>query len=109
MTTTSARLRAFSADDYPAWVAGSNLCKTRIVTEEDGGVVGSVEVHHRPSRFHPDRYGFDVWVLPDRRRRGLGSALHDAGLKVLRERNAIAATSGVKESTSNASRERPSG
>jgi len=124
MKTTSTRLRAFTADDYPAWVAASNLCypdypwsveearhqddkwdhsrffKTRIVAEEDGGIVGSVEVHHRPSRFHPDRYAFDVWVLPDRRRRGLGSALHGAGLKVLRERNAIAATSGVKESMS---------
>ena len=122
MTTTTSRLRAFTDDDYPAWVAGSNLCypdypwsveearfedgkfdrdrffKTRIVAEEDGSLVGSVDVHHRPSRFHPDRYGFDVWVLPDRRRRGHGTALHDAAVKILHERNAIAATAGVKES-----------
>jgi len=122
MTTTTARLRAFTDDDYPAWVAGGNACypdypwsveearhqdqkwdhgrffKTRIVVEEDGRVVGSVEVYHRPSRFHPDRYAFDIWVLPDRRRRGHGSALHEAGVKVLRDRNALAATAGVKES-----------
>jgi mycothiol synthase len=122
MTTTTSRLRAFTDDDYPAWVAGSNACypdypwsveearhedgkwdhdrffKRRIVAEEDGRLVGSVDVSHRPSRFHPDRYSFDVWVLPDRRRRGHGGALHDAAVTLLRERNALAATGGVKES-----------
>lgn len=121
MTTTTSRLRAFTNDDYPAWVAGSNLCypdypwsveearhdddkwdhdrffKKRIVAEEDGLMVGVVEFYHRPSRFHPDRYGFDLWVLPDRRGRGHGGALHDAAITILRERNALAATSGVKE------------
>jgi mycothiol synthase len=122
MKTTTAVLRAFTNDDYSAWVAGSNLCypdypwsveearheddkwdhhrffKTRIVAEEDGRIVGSIDVNHRPSRFHPDRYGFDLWVLPDHRRRGHGSALHDRGVAILRERNALAATGGVKES-----------
>ena len=122
MTTTTSRLRAFTEADYPAWVAGSNLCypdypwsveearhdddkwdhsrffKKRIVAEEDGRMVGAVELYHRPSRFHPDRYGFDVWVLPDSRRRGHGGALHDAAVAILRERNALAATAGVKES-----------
>ena len=122
MKTTTASLRAFTSEDYPAWVAGSNLCypdypwsveearheddtwdhgrffKMRIVAEEDGRIVGSIDVNHRPSRFHPDRYGFDLWVLPDRRRRGHGSALHERGVAILRERNALAATAGVKES-----------
>ena len=122
MTTTTSRLRAFTDDDYPAWVAGSNLCypdyswsveearyqdgkwdhsrffKTRVVAEEDGRLVGSADLSHKPSRFHPHRYHFDVWVLPDRRHRGHGGALHDAALKVLRERNALAATAAVKES-----------
>jgi GNAT superfamily N-acetyltransferase len=122
MTTATARLRAFTNDDYPGWVAGTNVCypdypwsleearhhdekwdharffKARIVAEEDGRVVGSIDVNHRPSRFHPDRYGFDLWVLPDRRRRGHGGALHEAAVKLLRQRNALAATAGVKES-----------
>jgi GNAT superfamily N-acetyltransferase len=122
MTTMTSRLRAFTSDDYPAWVAGSNVCypdypwsveearhdddkwdhsrffKKRIVAEEDGRMVGAVEFYHRPSNFHPDRYGFDVWVLPDRRRHGHGGALHEAAVTILRERNALAATSGVKES-----------
>src|SRR3979490_1628238 len=122
MTATTSRVRGFTDDDYPAWVAGSNLCypdyswsveearyqdgkwdhnrffKTRLVAEEDGRLVGSVDVNHKPSRFHPDRYHFDVWVLPDRRRRGHGSALHDAAVKALRDRKALAATAAVKES-----------
>jgi GNAT superfamily N-acetyltransferase len=122
MRTTASRLRAFTDDDYPAWVGGGNLCypdyrwsveearhqddiwdhsrffKTRIVAEEDGGLVGGVDLNHRPSHFHPDRYRLDLWVLPDSRRRGHGAALHDAAVKLLRERNALAATSGVKES-----------
>jgi GNAT superfamily N-acetyltransferase len=122
MTTTTSRVRAFTAEDYPAWVAASNACypeyswsedearhedaswdhrrffKTRLVVEEDGRLVGALDVRHRPSYFHPDRYWFDVWVVPDRRRRGHGSALYDAGLEVLRERNALAASGGVKES-----------
>ncbi len=122
MTTTTSRLRAFTDDDYPAWVAGSNRCypdyswsveearyqdgkwdhsrffRTRIVAEEDGRLVGSVDVNHKPSRFHPDRYWFDLWVLPESRRKGHGNALHEAAVKVLRDRNALAATAGVKES-----------
>jgi GNAT superfamily N-acetyltransferase len=122
MTITTSRLRAFTNDDYPAWVAGGNLCypdypwsveearhdddkwdhsrffKKRIVAEEDGRMVGAVELYHRPKNFHPDRYFLDVWVLPDRRRRGHGGALHDAAVTILRERNALAATAGVKES-----------
>ena len=122
MTTAAVRLRAFTSDDYPGWVAGSNICypdypwsleearhqdekwdharffKRRIVAEEGGRIVGSVDVNHRPSRFHPDRYGVDLWVLPDRRRRGHGSALHDTAVNLLHERNALAATAGVKES-----------
>jgi GNAT superfamily N-acetyltransferase len=124
MKTATSRLRAFTEADYPAWVGGSNLCypdyswsveearyqdgkwdhsrffKTRIVAEEDGRLVGAVETNHKPSRFDPDRYWFDLWVLPEHRRRGHGSALHDAAVAALRTRNALAATAGVKESMS---------
>ncbi|HET7701202.1 MAG TPA: GNAT family N-acetyltransferase [Candidatus Limnocylindria bacterium] len=120
--TTSTRVREFTPADYEAWVAASNRAypdypwsvtemrhqdesfdrtrffKLRLVAEEDGALVGGIETGHRPSRFHPDRYSFDLWVLPDRRRRGHGGALYDAALSVLRERNALAATGGVKES-----------
>ena len=122
MTSTVTRVRDFAPSDYEAWVAASNRCypdypwsvkemrhqdetfdrsrffKSRLVAEEDGRLVGGLETAHRPTRFHPDRYSWDLWVVPERRRRGHGSALYDASIRTLRERNAIAATTGAKES-----------
>ncbi|HEY3217847.1 MAG TPA: GNAT family N-acetyltransferase [Candidatus Limnocylindria bacterium] len=122
MTSLVTRLREFTPADYGAWTAGSNRCypdypwsveemrheddvfdrtrffTLRLVAEEDGDLVGGVHVHHKPSRFHPDRYSFDLWVVPDARRRGYGTALYDAAVATLRGRNALAATGGVKES-----------
>jgi len=124
MTTTAIRVRAFAPADYDAWIAGANECypeyplsvaelrhqddtfdrarffAARLVAEEDGALTGGVDVHHRPSRFHPDRYAFDLWVRPRHRRRGHGTALHEAAVRMLRERNALAATGSVKESMS---------
>lgn len=120
--TGAARLRPFVATDYPAWVAASNRCypdypwtveearhqdgafderayfRMRVVAEVDGALVGSVQVHHKPGRYHPDRYAFDLWVLPGHRRRGYGGALYEVALAKLVERDAIAATAGAKES-----------
>lgn len=115
-------IRPFTVADYPAIVAGSNrsypdypttveelrhqddsidpsrFFALRLVAEADGELVGALHIHHRPSRFHPDRYSWDLWVLPQRRRQGHGSALYDEGLRVLRARGAQAATTGIKES-----------
>lgn len=122
MTKTLTRVREFAPADYDAFVAGSNRCypdypwtvtearhqddtfdrtrffMSRLVAEEDGVLVGGLDVRHRPGRFHPDRYAWDLWVVPERRRRGHGGALHDAGVALLGSRGALAATSGVKES-----------
>jgi GNAT superfamily N-acetyltransferase len=122
MTASLTRLRDFAPADYDAWVAGSNRCypdypwtvkemrhqdesfdgsrffRLRLVAEQDGVLVGGVETAHKPSRFHPDRYGFDLWVVPDARRHGHGTALYDSAIAALRERNALAATGGIKES-----------
>jgi GNAT superfamily N-acetyltransferase len=122
MTSTVASVRDFAPADYAAWVAASNRCypdypwtvkemrhqddtfdrtrffAKRLVAQEDGAIVGGVDVRHRPSRFHPDRYQWDLWVLPEKRRRGYGTALYEAGLRILRERDALAATTGIKES-----------
>ena len=122
--TTAIRVREFAATDYDGWIAGANACypeypwtvtemrhqedtfdrtrffSVRLVSEDDGALVGGVHVHHRPSRFHPDRYGFDLWVVPAYRRRGHGSALHDAAVGILRGRGALAAGGAAKESMS---------
>lgn len=122
MPSTLTRVRDFVPADYEAWVAASNRCypdypwtvtemkhyddafdakrffKLRLAAEADGRLVGGVETGHRPSRFHPDRYSFDMFVVPDARRRGHGTALYEAAVNALRSRNALAATGGVKES-----------
>src|SRR3954471_8012646 len=122
MTSTLTRVREFAPADYDAYVAASNRCypdypwtvkemrhqdasfdtsrffKLRLVAEQDGAVVGGLETGHKPSRFHPDRYSFDLFVVPEARRRGHGSALYDAAVAALRARDALAATGGVKES-----------
>src|SRR4051812_4369060 len=122
MTSTLTRVRDFAPADYDAWVAASNRCypdypwtvkemkhfddafdakrffKLRLVAEADGRLVGGVETGHRPSRFHADRYSFDMFVVPEARRRGHGTAHYDGAVAALRARNALAATGGVKES-----------
>ena len=122
MNSAVTSVRDFAPADYEEWVAASNRCyldypwtvtemrhqddtfdrtrffMARLVAEEDGVIVGGLDMRHRPSRFHPDHYHWDLWVLPEKRRRGHGTALYEAGLRILRERNALAATTGVKES-----------
>jgi GNAT superfamily N-acetyltransferase len=122
MNTITTRVREFTPADYGAWVAADKRCypeypwtveemrhqddtfdssrffKLRLVAEEEGALVGGVETAHRPSRFHPDRYTFGLFVVPEMRRRGHGTALYDAAISALRSRNALAVTGGAKES-----------
>ena len=119
MTTA---LRPFEPADYPALVAAANASRPdhpesveevryrdgsldrtrffeqRIVAIEDGVLVGAVTVGHRPNRFNPNKYWFDLFVRPASRRRGHGSALYDAAVAALRARDALAASGAVKES-----------
>ena len=122
MTEAATATRVFTPADYDRWIAGANACypeypfsvaemrhwdesfdftrffRTRFVAEDGGRMVGGVEVSHRPSRFHPDRYSFDLWVVPGARRRGHGTRLYDVAVAALIARNALAATGGIKES-----------
>lgn len=122
MSIQTARIRPFAPGDYAALVAASNLTypdypwsvkemrhqdekfdiarffKIRLVAEEDGAIVGSAEAGHRPSRFDPGSYAFDLWVAPQHRRSGHGSALHDAVIAALRARNGRVARGATKES-----------
>jgi len=122
VTEAATAPRVFTPNDYEPWIAGANACypeypfsvtemrhwdesfdftrffKTRFVAEEGGRLVGGVEIGHRPGRFHPDRYLFDLWVVPDARRRGHGTRLYDAAVAALVARNAAAATGSIKES-----------
>lgn len=122
MSTQTARIRPFTPADYAGLIAASNrvypdylwseeemrhedetfdttrFFKIRLVAEEDGAIVGVAEAGHRPSRFDPDSYSVRLWVVPEQRRRGHGSALHDAVIAALRERNGRVARGATKES-----------
>ena len=122
MSTRTARVRPFESGDYAALVDASNrtypdypwsvdemrhqddkfdtsrFFKIRLVADEGGAIVGSAEAGHRPSRFDPDSYHFDLWVLPECRQRGHGSALHDAVIAALRARDGRVARGATKES-----------
>jgi len=122
VSTRTARIRPFTTADYAGLAVASNrvypdyrwsaeelrhedatfdatrFFKIRLVAEEDGAIVGSAEAGHRPSRFDPDSYSFRLWVVPERRRRGHGSALHDTVIAALRERDGRVARAATKES-----------
>ena len=72
--------------------------KTRLVAEDGGTVVGWAQLNHSPWAFVADKYRIDVTVLPDFRRRGHGSALHDQLGDVARARGARALQASAKES-----------
>src|SRR5207245_2099618 len=64
--------------------------KARLVAEDGGRVVGWGQLNHAPWAFVSDKYRVDITVLPDFRRRGHGSALHDELVPLGRGRRAWA-------------------
>ncbi|HYK98931.1 MAG TPA: GNAT family N-acetyltransferase, partial [Candidatus Acidoferrales bacterium] len=112
-SVTSAMPRVFTPADYEGYIAGVNACypeypfsvaemrhgdetfdfatyfRKRYVIDEGGRIIGGVEATHLPGRFHPDRYRFDLWVVPEARRRGHGTRLYDASIGELVARNAL--------------------
>lgn len=79
-----------TAEDVRARVAQRDpaLYYADLVAEVDGRVVGSLNVGHNDFAYAPWRYWGQLGVHPDFRRRGLGSALFDRGMELLRARNA---------------------
>src|SRR5437899_951669 len=72
--------------------------KHRVVAEDGGRVVGWGQINHMPWAFVANKYRIDLTVLREFRRRGHGSALHDALLATASGRGAISVQGQVKES-----------
>src|SRR5437867_2392106 len=72
--------------------------KARLVAEDGGRVVGWGQLNHAPWAFVSDKYRVDITVLPDFRRRGHGSALHDELVAIGRGRHASTLQAAARES-----------
>ena len=72
--------------------------KSRVVAEDGGGVVGFGLVNHMRWAFVPTKYRIDITVHPEHRGRGHGTALFDALLDRVREREGKAVAAAAKES-----------
>ena len=72
--------------------------KARLVAEDGGRIVGWGQINHTPWAFVADKYRIDLTVLPESRRRGFGSAIHDQLLAIADGRGARAVQAAAKES-----------
>ncbi|HET7770230.1 MAG TPA: GNAT family N-acetyltransferase, partial [Chloroflexota bacterium] len=72
--------------------------KLRTAAEDaDRRVVGTGELTHHQTRFHPQKYWLDIYVDPAVQRRGHGGALYEHLLGILHERDAIEARTAAQE------------
>lgn len=115
-------LREFAPADIARYVALANACypeygwteaevrhqddtwdhsrffRTRVVAETDGALVGALDVNHSSGSFVPDTYWMEITVLPEHRRRGVGSGLYARLEEIVRSRDGRVLRIGVKES-----------
>jgi GNAT superfamily N-acetyltransferase len=69
----------------------------RIVAEADGRMVALGDVGHSIWVYEPDKYGLGISVHPDHRGRGVGSAIYDYLLDLLRDRPVRQLTGWTRE------------
>ncbi|MCX5975379.1 MAG: GNAT family N-acetyltransferase [Coprothermobacterota bacterium] len=63
----------------------------RWVAEREGRVIAFADLCQLVIMYHPHKYVYDVQVLPDCQRQGIGSTLHELLLGILGEREALSA------------------
>lgn len=103
---TNMTIREFTEGDYPGYVAASNAiypdypeteaeCRfhdesreakirwTRLVAEENSALVGYANWMNDSWSFHPQKFRFQVGVVPTRQGEGIGKALYAAALESL--------------------------
>jgi len=72
--------------------------KSRVVAEDGARVVGFGLVNHMRWAFVPTKYRIDITVHPAHRGRGHGTALYDALIEKIRERDGKTVAAAAKES-----------
>jgi GNAT superfamily N-acetyltransferase len=74
--------------------------RARFVVEDQGRVVGALDLHHQRGWFDPRRYRCEIVVDPQHRRHGHGSALLARAEQLARERGGSLLIGNAKESMS---------
>src|SRR5687768_4255846 len=72
--------------------------KERLVAEEDGKIMGWGQVYHMPWQFHADKYRMNLEVHPEHQRQGVGSALYERFLAIVKERKGAKLRTDTQES-----------
>lgn len=81
------------------WDHNRFFAQRMVATDAAGTIIGYGRINHLTDEFHPRKYYLDVDVVPDARRRGIGSLLLEALLDVALERGAISVRAGVVRET----------
>jgi GNAT superfamily N-acetyltransferase len=71
--------------------------RTRLTAELAGEVVGVVDFGTNPGSYHPQKFGFELYVHPDHHGQGIGKALYGQMLEVLEPLNPLSLSIGVRE------------
>lgn len=78
--------------------------RTRFVAEAEGRPLGFVDFGTNPGSYHPQKFGFELFVHPDRHGQGIGKALYQKLLDELRPLNPLSLRVPVRENQTRAVR-----
>lgn len=77
---------------------------TRFAAELGGRLVGVVDFANNPGSYHPQKFGFELYVHPDHHGQGIGKALYQTMLEALQPHDPISLRIPVRENQSRAVR-----
>ena len=76
--------------------------KERVVAERDGKVVGWGQVYQMPWQFHPEKFRMNLDVHPEFQRHGIGSALYERLVGIVRGQKGTRLRTDTQESRASA-------
>ncbi|HXI15448.1 MAG TPA: GNAT family N-acetyltransferase [Chloroflexota bacterium] len=80
-----------------SWRHDRYFLERYVVVGPEGKTVGWGQVFHMPWQFHPEKYQMSLDVHPEQQRKGIGSALYEHLLAIVRARNGKALRTDTQE------------
>ena len=78
--------------------------RTRFVAEVAGQPLGFVDFGTNPGSYHPQKFGFELYVYPDQHGQGIGKALYGRMLEALQPLEPLSLSVNVRENQARAVR-----